>query len=206
MKAPAGSVGRGEGAHEGAQLGTTNGVGTWQAKGLSGPPLETPLRERQSRRRPAVADEVSRTLHIERVLDAPRELVWEAWTDPAHAERWWGPKGFEVVYLEMDVRPGGAWKKCMRRQDGFEAWRNGVFRAVDRPERLAFTYTSDDPRGIPGHETLVTLTFEDLDGKTRLILHQAAFESVEARDSHQGGWTSTIERLCEYLTTSISMH
>ena len=168
---------------------------------------ETPLRERPSRRRPAIAGEASRTLHIERVLDAPRELVWEAWTDPAHAERWWGPKGFDVVHLEMDVRPGGSWKKCMRRQkDGFEAWRSGVFRAVEMPERLAFTYVSDDPRGIAGHETVVTVTFEDLDAKTRLTLHQAVFESVEARDSHQGGWSSTMDRLGEYLTTTMSTH
>ena len=158
------------------------------------------MARRQRGRNPASTGPAERTLLVERIFDAPRELVWRAWTDPRNAERWWGPKGFEVVHLEMDVRPGGEWKKCMRRGDGLEAWRSGVFRAVEEPEKLTFTYRSDDQRGIPGFETLVTITLEDLDGRTRLTLRQAVFESVEARDSHQGGWTSAIERLGEYLS------
>lgn len=142
-----------------------------------------------------------RVLVLERVFDAPRDVVWSVWTDPEHARRWWGPKGFDVVHLEMDIRPGGGWRKCMRSPDGRESWRGGVFREVVRPERLVFTYASDDLDGTLGHETLVTLTLVELEGKTKLTLHQAVFESVAARDAHQGGWASTMGRLGEYLTS-----
>ena len=141
-----------------------------------------------------------RTLILERVFDAPRELVFEAWTDEKHAAQWWGPKWLDVVYIEMDVRPGGKWRKCMRSPDGAEFWRSGVYREVVEPERLVFTYFSDDPNSDPGHETLVTVTFdEELGGKTKLILHQAVFESVAERYAHGSGWSSTVERLAEYL-------
>jgi uncharacterized protein YndB with AHSA1/START domain len=144
--------------------------------------------------------QAERALVLERVFNAPRELVFKAWTDEKHAGQWWGPKGLEVAYVEMDVRPGGAWRKCMRSPGGTEYWRSGVYREVVEPERLVFTYISDDPKGSPGHETLVTVTFEqEPGGRTKLTLHQAVFESAAARDSHRGGWTTTIEQLAEYL-------
>jgi uncharacterized protein YndB with AHSA1/START domain len=145
--------------------------------------------------------EADRTLSIQRMFNAPRDLVWNALTDPKHAKRWWGPKGFDVVYLEMDVRPGGAWTKWMRSSDGMEVRRGGVYTEIVRPERLVFTYPfQDDPKnGARGYETLVTVTLTEVDGKTKLTLHQALFESVAARDAHQRGWTSTIERLGDYM-------
>jgi uncharacterized protein YndB with AHSA1/START domain len=147
-----------------------------------------------------------RTLLIERVFDAPRELVFQAWADERQAAQWWGPKGIDLVYVEMDVRPGGKWRKCMRSADGkHEYWRSGVYREVVAPERLVFTYFSDDPNSKPGHETLVTVTFEEHEaGRTKLTLHQAVFESAAARDSHRGGWTTTVERLAEYLAARLA--
>jgi len=145
---------------------------------------------------PAPAD---RELVITRVFDAPRELVFRAWTDPDHLRLWWGPHGFTVTFLEVDVRPGGLWRKCMRSPDGRDYWRSGAYREVAPPERLSFTYYSDDPNSLPGHETLVTLEFADRGSKTLMTFRQALFESNAARDAHQGGWTESLERLYGYL-------
>jgi uncharacterized protein YndB with AHSA1/START domain len=145
------------------------------------------------------ADPTAREITITRVFDAPRSLVFKAWTRPEQAAQWWGPQGFTVVSLEMDVRPGGAWRKCMRSPEGREYWRHGVYRVIVEPERLVFTYFSDDAHTNPGHETLVTVTFSELGAKTKMIFHHALFESVEARDAHQGGWSSTLERFGEYV-------
>jgi uncharacterized protein YndB with AHSA1/START domain len=140
-----------------------------------------------------------RELVITRVFDAPRRLVFKAWTEPEHLVRWWGPRGFMTISGRMDVRPGGAWVRAMRAPDGSEHRKCGVYREIVEPERLVFTYLSEDAGGNPAPETLVTVTFADLDGKTRLTLHQALFESVAARDLHRGGWTGCLERFVEYL-------
>lgn len=78
-------------------------------------------------------------LVITRVLDAPRRVVFKAWTDPAQAVRWWGPRGFTTHSCTMDVQPGGACSLCMRSPEGVEHWRHGVYREVVEPERLVFT-------------------------------------------------------------------
>jgi uncharacterized protein YndB with AHSA1/START domain len=141
-------------------------------------------------------------LVITRVFDAPRSLVFKAWTEPDRAARWWGPQGFTTLHCTMDVRIGGAFRVCMRSPDGTEYWKQGVYREVSEPERLVFTFAWEDAEGKPGHETVVTVTFAEHGAKTRLTLHQAVFETVTARDSHQAGWTSTMERLAEYLATA----
>jgi uncharacterized protein YndB with AHSA1/START domain len=87
----------------------------------------------------------------------------------------------------------------MRSPDGREHRKRGVYREVVEPERLVFTYANEDADGKLDHETLVTVTFADFGGKTKLTLHQAVFESVAARDSHEGGWTSCLERFAIYL-------
>jgi uncharacterized protein YndB with AHSA1/START domain len=143
-----------------------------------------------------------RELVITRVFDAPRRLVFKAWTEPDRAALWWGPQGFTTISCEMNVRPGGAWRRCMVAPDGTEHRKRGVYREIVEPERLVFTYATEDAEGRSGHETLVTVTFADLGGKTRLTLHQVAFESVAARDSHRGGWTSCLGRFAQYLANS----
>jgi len=140
-----------------------------------------------------------RELVITRVFNAPRRLVFKAWTEPEHLVRWWGPRGFTTISGRMDVRPGGTWFRAMRAPDGSEHRKCGVYREIVEPERLVFTYLSEDAEGNSGPETLVTVTFADLDGKTRLTLHQAPFQSVAARDLHRGGWTGCLERFIEHL-------
>ena len=143
-----------------------------------------------------------RELSITRVFDAPRDLVFKAWTEPDRAAQWWGPQGFTTISCEMDVRPGGAYRRCMRSPEGTVHCTRGVYREVVEPERLVFTYAWEDAEGKLGHEMLVTVTFAEHGGKTKLTLHQAGFASVEARDGHKGGWTSCLERFAKYLAAA----
>jgi len=138
-------------------------------------------------------------LVVTRVLDAPRSLVFEAWTRPEHLARWWGPQGFTLVTCELDVRPGGAWYRRMRSPEGSEHIKRGVYREVVAPERLVFTYLNEAADGTPGPEMLVTVTFEEEGAGTRLTLRQTGFESVAERDAHTGGWTSALVRFAGYL-------
>jgi len=149
--------------------------------------------------RPAGASAAERELVITRILDAPRELVFKAWTEPDRAIRWWGPRGFTTAHYELDFRPDGAYRVCMRSPEGTEHWQRGVCREVVEPERLVFTFAWEDSEGTPGHETVVTVTLAEFGAKTKLTLHQAVFETVTARDLHQGGWASALEWLAEYL-------
>ena len=162
------------------------------------------LAELQAKER---AMENDRELVITRVFDAPRDLVFKAWTDPAQARSWMGPRGFTATHLEGELRPGGAWRACLRRDDsGEELWQGGVWREIVEPERLGFTFAWDEASGRRGHETLVEVTFAEEGGKTTMSFRQAVFESVEQRDGHRGGWTSTFERLAEHLARGASPH
>jgi uncharacterized protein YndB with AHSA1/START domain len=149
----------------------------------------------------AVAESAERELVITRIFDAPRSLVFKAWTEPEHMMRWWGPKGFTTPTCEMDVRPGGKLRLCMRSPEGRDYWVRGVYREVVEPERLVFTGRVDE-EGKPGHETVMTVTFADHEGKTKLTVHQAVFESVKGRDGASTGWTESLDRLAEHLATA----
>jgi uncharacterized protein YndB with AHSA1/START domain len=141
-----------------------------------------------------------RELVMTRTFDAPRTLVYEAWTERQHLERWQGaPQGFTVTTELSDIRPGGAFRICMRSPEGVDHWLQGVYREVVAPERLVFTHTWLDAEKKPGAETLVTITFVERGGKTELTLRQSGFKSEESRAGHEGGWASTFDRLAEYL-------
>jgi len=141
-------------------------------------------------------------LKITRIFDAPRSLVFKAWTESEHMARWWGPRGFKSTVLKNDLRPGGAYRIHMLGPDG-DHWTQGVYREVLPPERLVMVGSWADAQGNPTRpETTLTLLFEDLGGKTKLTLHNAVFESVTARDLHQGGWTSALDCLAEFLATA----
>jgi uncharacterized protein YndB with AHSA1/START domain len=151
----------------------------------------------------AAVESAERELVITRVFDAPRSLVFKAWTDPEHRARWMGPKGFTGEVIKMDVQPGGEYRFYMRSPEGNDHWQQGVFREIVEPERLVLTYAWADADGRPTRpETLLTLNFEEHDGKTKLTLHQALFESVSARDAHRGGWSSSFERLADCLAAA----
>jgi uncharacterized protein YndB with AHSA1/START domain len=139
-------------------------------------------------------------LLITRFFDAPRELVFQAWTDPEHLKRWGNaPVGFTVTTEKSDIRPGGEYKVCMRSPEGVDHWLQGVYTEVVPPERLSFTHTWLRADGTPGVETRVTLTFVDRGNRTELTLHQTGFDTVASRDGHDHGWNSTFDRLADYL-------
>lgn len=150
----------------------------------------------------SAAEIAERVLVIERVFDAPRSLVFKAWTDPEHMVHWFGPRGFKSTVLKSELRPGGAYRIHMLGPDG-DHWTQGVFREVVPPERLVMAGGWGDAEGnYTRPQTTLTLTFEDLGGKTRMTLRQEIFESVTARDEHRGGWSSSFDRLAEYLAAA----
>jgi uncharacterized protein YndB with AHSA1/START domain len=141
-------------------------------------------------------------LVIQRVLAAPRPLVFRMWTSPEHLARWWGPKGFITLACAMDVRPGGAWFRHLQGPDGLVVIKRGVYREIIEPERLVFTYADEQADGSLGPETLVTVTLKEEGAATRLTLRQSGFATVSARDGHEGGWASCLERFAEYLANT----
>ncbi len=140
------------------------------------------------------------SLAITRIFHAPRALVWRAWTDPAMALRWWGPKDYPASDVEMDVRVGGIWHGRLDGvDDGKVLTHRGVFREVRAPERLAFTFAWDE-EGERGLETLVTIDFHELAGdRTRMEFRQTPFQSDNERDGHIYGWNSAFDRLVAAL-------
>lgn len=150
----------------------------------------------------ATAESAERELFITRVFDAPRDLVFRAWAEPDRMIRWAGPRGFTMTSCEMDPRPGGTFNFRMRSPEGADHRVRGVYREIVAPERLVYTWAWLDENGMPGHETLITVTFADHGTKTKLTLHQALFESVTARDLHYGGWDSALDCFAEYLATA----
>jgi uncharacterized protein YndB with AHSA1/START domain len=141
-------------------------------------------------------------LVIERVFDAPRALVWQAWTDPKQAVLWGGPRSHPATHMEGDLRPGGKWRGCLRSlETGEDLWQGGVYREIKEPERIVYTFYWEGDDGLPENEMLITLTFTEEGRKTRMKLHQTEFRSVEQRDNHNGGWSSAMDRLAEFLAT-----
>lgn len=145
-----------------------------------------------------------REIVISRVLNAPRELVWQAMTDPKHVVYWWGPRGFTTTIEEMDVRPGGIWKLVMHGPDGTDYPNKSIFKEVTKPERIVFSH-GGGKKGGPGAIFEATWTFDALDdGKTKVTIRMV-FPSPADRDkvvkeygAIEGG-KQTLERLAEHL-------
>lgn len=142
-----------------------------------------------------------RELVVTRIIDAPRSLVFKAWTQPEHIARWWGPQGFVTIGCDMDIRIGGRFRFGMRSPQGTEHWKVGLYRDIVEPERIVFTFAWENADGTPGHELLTVVSFAEHGTKTKLTLHQAVFETTAWRDDHRTGWTSCLERFAEYIAT-----
>jgi uncharacterized protein YndB with AHSA1/START domain len=146
------------------------------------------------------ADSSEREIATTRVLDAPRDVVWRAWTDPEQVVQWWGPKGFTTTIEEMDVRPGGVWRHTMHGPDGTDYPNRVVFLEVREPECIA--YLHGEP-GEPDH-FFATVILDDEGDKTRLSM-RSLFPSAADRDrvaEEYGaveGMESTIDELAAFL-------
>ncbi len=143
--------------------------------------------------------DAERQLTIRRTFDAPRELVFRAWTEPRLLAQWSCPRGFTFAENRGELRVGGSFFARMRSPEGTEHRLRGVYREIVPPERLVFTHCWVDERGTPGPETLVTVTLADRGGRTEMMFHQGLFASVDARAGHEQGWTSCFGRLAELL-------
>jgi uncharacterized protein YndB with AHSA1/START domain len=143
----------------------------------------------------ATAEQRALVLEIDRMFDAPRELVWRMWRDPEHMVRWHGPEGYALLECELDFRVGGKWRRCMSNGPGHAHWIHGEYLEIEEPSRLSFTYIN----AFDEFETVVTMEFLDVGGRTRMLFRQTPFVSREERDNHGWGWASSFDCLAGYL-------
>jgi uncharacterized protein YndB with AHSA1/START domain len=141
----------------------------------------------------AVAAPGEPTIEVTRTIDAPRDLVWQAFTDPVHAGRWWGPNGFTTTTQRMDVRPGGMWQFTMHGPDGRD-WPNKItYREVVKPERLVYVHGDD------GEAALFSTVVEFTEDGERTRVHMiATFASVAVRDK-QAEEVGAVEGAAQHL-------
>ena len=151
-----------------------------------------------------------------RVFDAPRDRVWQAWTEAERLKQWFAPKGFATTHCKLDLRPGGIYHYCLRTPDGKDMWGKWTIREVAKPKKLVFVDSfSDEKGGITRHpmspdwprEMLSTVEFEEQGPKTRVTVSWEPINAGDAelktfeegRDSMTQGWGGTLDYLVEYL-------
>lgn len=173
-------------------------------KPISTPGLEQNL-DRLAAHLPRI-DPMRRELTINRSFKAPRALVWQAWTDPKHLAKWWGPEGFTNPVCEVDLRVGGGLKIVMRGPDGTDYPMRGVYKEIVAPEKLVFTNFPVDAQDRQLIDGWTTVTFAERNGETHMTLRTSAVGLVaQARFMIMGmgaGWAQSIDRLAALLTRS----
>ena len=160
------------------------------------------------------ASEIS--LRITRILDAPRELVFQAWTEPDRLNQWWrAHPAMSTPIAEVDLRVGGSYRLGMQPPDKDAPYVVvGTYREIRPPEKLVYTWSweVDHPGGAAGTgsapdsvlaagETLVTVELHDVDGKTEVVLTHEYFSNDHSRDEHQGGWGGCLDQLASLVET-----
>ncbi|WP_315834517.1 SRPBCC domain-containing protein [Bradyrhizobium prioriisuperbiae] len=137
-----------------------------------------------------------RDITVTRLIAAPRAVVWQAWIDPQHLAKWWGPDGFTNPVCEVDARPGGAIHIVMRAPDGTDYPMRGIYRELVAPQRLVFNSWPVGNDGQPLIDGLTTVTFSEEQGGTKLTVHTRAVALVEAAsrmlDHMEAGWTQSL--------------
>jgi uncharacterized protein YndB with AHSA1/START domain len=133
-------------------------------------------------------------LHMDRVVRAPRFVVFTMYRDPDQLARWWGPKGFSTPGIELDLRVGGRYRIEMQPPEGDAFFLAGEFRVVEPPSRLVFTFCWEDP-DPDDRLTVVELTLRERGASTELVIDQGPFATEARRALHEQGWSETIDRL-----------
>ena len=156
-------------------------------------------------------EENGECLTITRTFDAPREQVWERWTDPSLYMCWWGPKDFTSPYARFDLRPGGKYLSCMRGPDGKEYWDTGHYEQIDDLKRIVYTDSFADENGnvVPPSfygmggdqpvEMAVEVSLEDIGGKTRMTLEHCGLPGGEMIEQAKAGWNQSFDKLADCL-------
>ena len=149
-------------------------------------------------------------LTFTRLFEAPRERVWEAWTEPDLVKRWWGPKFFTAPFIEIDLHVGGKYLYCMRSPDGRDFWSSGVYREIVPMKRIVYSQNFADELGnttpasqigLPGDwppEIMVTVTFEEQGGKTKIIVREVGIPK-EMSDMAEAGMSESLDKLAKVL-------
>ncbi|CAL1691760.1 hypothetical protein MMB232_01914 [Brevundimonas subvibrioides] len=142
-------------------------------------------------------------LEMERIFDAPRDLVWMAWTRPEMRIQWMGPVEWPMLSGTNDLRVGGLWRACLGSATTEDVlWQGGMYREVIAPERLVFTFRWDESHEDgPPADTLVTVVLHELpDGRTRMVFTHEGLKSQRSLEGHTHGWTSTFGQLDLWLS------
>lgn len=145
-------------------------------------------------------------IRITRMFDAPRKLVWQAWTTPGMLVRWFGCAAFSTIDAEADVREGGRWRVVMRAPDGTDYPAYGTYTAVRPIGHLAFTHQWE--KQVAGvnpadHRTLVTVDLHEEGQRTRMEFRQTGLATEASRDSHIGGWCDSMDALAERISEQV---
>jgi uncharacterized protein YndB with AHSA1/START domain len=161
-------------------------------------------------------EQQDRQFVISRTFDAPRDIVWKAWTERERLMQWFGPKGFTMSTAKLDFRPSGSLHYCLRSADGKEMWGKFVYREIVAPERIVLVNSFSDEKGkLTRHpmsptwplEMLTTTTFTEAKGKTTVTVRWSPLNATDeerktfdgAHDGMRQGWTGTFDQLAEYL-------
>ena len=145
-------------------------------------------------------------LLITRTFNAPASLLFTLWSKSEHMRRWMGPGNFTCPEVHIDFRVGGAYRVMITSPEHGESRFGGVYREIKRDKRIVFTFAWDNDGPSAGVETLVTITFEEHDGKTVQTFHQRPFPHVERRDRHVNGWNGVFDKLEAYVTKLAKEH
>ena len=148
---------------------------------------------------PQIATPQDDTLVITRTFDAPRDLVWQAWTQSAHLMKWSCPQQCSMLLAESDLRVGGQWRVGMREPDGEKAFMHGEYLEIEAPWRLVMTHGWEDSKLHPGHTTQICVELFQNAGRTKMIFTQTKLPTIASRDGHGEGWNSAFESLSNYL-------
>jgi|KBSMisStandDraft_5_1062788.scaffolds.fasta_scaffold95199_2 uncharacterized protein YndB with AHSA1/START domain len=139
------------------------------------------------------ADREARALVVRRVFDAPPAIVFSLWSDPAYVRQWWHPRNFTTPAFEMDFRIGGAYRYCIR-SHGKDHWAHGIYRDIEAPKRLVFTFQWESGNAVHDAETLITIAFApEQSDRTLVTFRQEPFASISDRDSHAEGWGQVLD-------------
>jgi uncharacterized protein YndB with AHSA1/START domain len=148
--------------------------------------------------------EQNKQLTITRIFNAPRQLVFDVWTQPEHLASWWGPRGFTNPVCEVDAKPGGKLRIDMKGPDGVTYPMTATFEEVKRPEKLIFISQAITAEGKPVFEIKNTIVFEDMGDKTRVTVSAVPFnvtpEAAPYLAGMEEGWSQSVDKLHNYLT------
>jgi uncharacterized protein YndB with AHSA1/START domain len=141
-------------------------------------------------------------LTLERTIPTSPQDLFQLWVDPTQVARWWAPDGYQCLVDSLDARPGGRWRTILQHPSSKQIAISGVYRTIEPPRLLTFTWAWEDEHGRRGHETEVRVIFSPVPGGTRLLLIQQAFENKSVRDRHNFGWSAGFDRLTRIHATT----